>query len=401
MLFRQVLNDELEKRGEDFRRFISEHTSGIDLYIEKLKQFENLPAAEVSRKLVEYGDSGAVPSDELERGSFSIRFKSGWENHEQARGWAGEVLDRRVTFAADGSQIYSGKETVVPIAAVQIGWFENPHDADSSYEKNATFKLLTPDDLLTQWEEPMNPDIRVDAARYLGEVGRIGEFLEKKAGWQGRGERMPLAFFDNPLLVPFSQKGLQKKFLDATVDLVRLSKEEQVPIVGFVDRSFSRDILTMLDAFGVSDGARPPSIFDASILHGRREDGTRLLETWGDRTCFCYSTRRGLDAFLDPATGRSNVGFVYLQTTSDAAPARLDLPAWIYESGLINEVVDVVRAESVIGLGYPYVLETADQAAVISTRDREVFFRALQELTTREKLDFSVSRKDASKKRRR
>ena len=401
MLFRQVLNDELEKRGEDFRKFISEYTSGIALYLEKLRQFENLSVAEVNRTLVEYGDSGAVPSDELECGSFSIHFEPQWENHEQARRWAGEVLERRVTFAADGSQIYTGKETLVPIAAVQIGWFENPHDADSFYEKNATFKLLTPDDLLTHWEEPMNPDIRVEAARYLGEVGRIGEFLEKKSGWQDRGERMPLAFFDNPLLVPFSQKGLQKKFLDATVDLVRLSKETKVPLVGFVDRSFSRDILTMLDAFGVSNGERPSSLFDASILHGRREDGTRLLGSWGDRTCFCYSTRRGLDAFLDPATGRSIVGFVYLQTTADAAPARIDLPAWIYEDGLTNEVVDVIRAESVIGLGYPYVLETADQAAVISTRDREVFFRALQELTTREKLDFSVSRKDASKKRRR
>jgi hypothetical protein len=126
-----------------------------------------------------------------------------------------------------------------------------------------------------------------------------------------------------------------------------------------------------------------------------------VTKLWGDRTCFCYSKRSGLNAFLDSDTGKPLVGFSYLQTTSDSSPARLDIPAWIYEEALLDELLDVVRAECVIGLGYPYALETADQTAVISIRDREVFFRALQEFATREKLDFSVTRKGASKGRRR
>ncbi|MEP6704180.1 MAG: DNA double-strand break repair nuclease NurA [Acidobacteriota bacterium] len=401
MLFRQTLNEELEKKREEFQRFISEHTSDVDAFLDGLMRLEQTSFADIDSRLSSGDKTAAVPSCEIADGSFSRRFDKAWENHEQARRWAAEVLDARVTFAADGSQIYTGKETLVPIAAVQIGWFENPHDIDSSYEKNARFRLLTPADLLSEWEEPMNPDIRVEAARYLGEVERLGEFLEKKAGWQSRGERMPLAFFDNPLLVPFSQKGLQKKFLDATVGLVRQSKETGVPLVGYVDRSFSRDILSMLEAFLDGESRSASAVFDASVLRGVKKDGSRALGSWGDRTCFCYSTRRGLEAFLDPLTGKSDVGFAYLQTTADSAPARLDIPAWIYENDILNEVIDVVRAECVVGLGYPYVLETADQAAVISTRDREVFFRALQELTTREKLDFSVARKDASKQRRR
>ena len=212
---------------------------------------------------------------------------------------------------------------------------------------------------------------------------------------------MPVAFFDNPLLVPFSQKGLQKKFLDATVQLVERSKEFEVPLIGYVDRSYSRDILSMLDVFTAGEKKKASAVFDASVLRGRKRDGSRALNAWGDRTCFCYSTRRGLEAFLDASTGGSSVGFTYLQTTAESAPAWLDIPSWVFERELLDEVVDVVRAECVVGLGYPYVLETADQAAVISTRDREVFFRALQELTTREKLDFSVARKDASKQRRR
>jgi hypothetical protein len=68
---------------------------------------------------------------------------------------------------------------------------------------------------------------------------------------------------------------------------------------------------------------------------------------------------------------------------------------------MLEEVLDTVRAECVIGLGYPYALETADQIAVITNRDREMFLRALQDFAMREKLAFSVSRKAASKGRRR
>lgn len=380
---------------------MSKHVTSLESYTHALGKLASAELSDVRAMLASSERGGAVPSDELNRRTFSVGFDERWENHEQARTWAASILDRRVTFAADGSQIYTGKETLVPIAAVQIGWFENPHDAGSTYEKNASFQILTPDELLADWQDPMNPDIRVEAYRYLGEVDRLRSFLEKKRGWQDRNERMPVAFFDNPLLVPFSQKGLQKKFLDATVELVKLSHETRVPLVGYVDRSFSRDILTMLDVFAGRTSESSSGLFDAAALRATMADGSRVLENWGDRTCFCYSTRRGLEAFIDPETGTSTVGFVYLQTTSNSAPARVDVPGWIYESGHLDELIDVVRAECVVGLGYPYVLETADQTAVISARDREVFFRALQEFTTREKLDFSVTRKDASKKRRR
>src|SRR5215203_390934 len=332
MLFRQTLNEELEKKSEEFLRFISEYTSDVDVYLEALARLERTAAADIQNRVGEGdGSPAAIPSDEISSGCFTIGFDNVWENHQQARGWASDVLDQRVTFAADGSQIYTGKETLVPIAAVQIGWFENPHDLDSFYEKNARFQLLTPADLLTEWEDPMNPDIRVEAARYLGEVERLGEFLQKKAGWQARGERMPLAFFDNPLLVPFSQKGLQRKFLDATVRLVEQSKEFEVPLVGYVDRSYSRDVLSMLESFTGDEGNKASAVFDASVLRGRKRDGSRVLSDWGERTCFCYSTRRGLEAFLDASSGRSSVGFTYLQTTAESAPARLDVPSWIYE----------------------------------------------------------------------
>ena len=53
------------------------------------------------------------------------------------------------------------------------------------------------------------------------------------------------------------------------------------------------------------------------------------------------------------------------------------------------------------GGGYPYALETADEAAYISGRDRAQFVRALQEFAEREHVSFGVARKAISKAHRR
>jgi hypothetical protein len=174
-----------------------------------------------------------------------------------------------------------------------------------------------------------------------------------------------------------------------------------VPLVGYVDRSFSRDLIHLLDAFCGRQKTDKKTLYDTTVLSANLTNDSAVLSRWGNRTCFCYLDRKGLSVFNDARTHRSLVGFVYLQTTAKNAPARLDIPSWIYEENLLDEVLDTVRAECVIGLGYPYALEAADQTAVITVRDREIFLGALQEFASREKLNFSVSRKSASKGRRR
>ena len=404
MLYRELLTAELHKQREDFQRFAENQDGDLTQYLHKLQKLSKTPGAEIRAKLEFNEDAGALPSDELDLNkSFSFDFAEKWQNHEQARVWASKVLQNRTTFAADGSQIYAEKDISLPVGAIQIGWFENPHDAALGYEKNAHFEILTPKDLLENQEEPMNPETRVGEKRFHAEIAKIGEFLNKKSCWRERGERMPLAFFDNTLLVSFSlpQTALQESFLQAAVNLVRLSRDTGVPLVGYIDRSFSRDLLHLLDAFEGKQSPERKTLYDTTILNAGTSNFRQVLKNWGDRTCFCYSKRRGLSAFIEPESGKSLVGFTYLQTTGDSAPARLDIPSWIYEKGLLNEVLDVVRAECVIGLGYPYALETADATAVITMRDREIFLQALQGFAKENNLNFKVSQKNASKGRRR
>ena len=401
MLHLEHLRDQLDKRREDFTDFDRSQQAVLSDYLAVLRSISNKTHTEVLEEISGDEGVGAIPSGEIDKLSgFAVEFEQSWLNHEEARSWASEVLENRTTFAADGSQYYSEKDASLPVGAIQIGWFENPHDAGRPYEKDSKLKVLTPKDLLEDQKEPMQPDSRVNEARFKGEVEKVGEFLSKSKGWQERDERMPLAFFDGTLLVSFSlpHSDLQKLFVQQLVELVRHSRDVEVPFIGYVDRSFSRDIVRLVESFA---GEGSQSLYDGYLLKPRPSGSQSVLRNWGDRTPFCYSKRKGLEAFVDGKTDMPLVGFTYLQTSGDSIPARLDVPAWVYEAGLLDELSDVVRAECVVGLGYPYPLETADQTAVITSRDREIFLKTLQEFAKKNNLNFSVSRKSASKGRRR
>lgn len=398
MLYRDLLNNALKSSREAFLDYSKAQGDEVRVLAGLLEEMTSLPADEILSRLGEAENTGGLPSAEFEgSGEVIVPFAEVWNSHEEARRWAASVLEGRTTFAADGSQVYAGKETSLPVGAVQIGWFENPHDPGRDYVKDAEFHLLTPSDLLSSDEEPADPETRIGERRFYEEVEKTHEFLERKSGWRESVEPMPLAFFDGTLLISFAlpQTRLQKGFIEAMVGLVAASKRSGVPLVGYVDRSLSRDIVSLLSEFGHLETERRFAISDAALL------GAVAPRGWGSRTKFIYSNRRGMGAFDDRSTGRSSVGFCYLSTSAAEPPARIDVPSWIYEAGLLDEVADVVRAECVIGLGYPYPIEAADAAALITKRDKDVFLRALQDFAGRERLNFSVSRKDRSKKRRR
>jgi hypothetical protein len=339
-----------------------------------------------------------------QRGSGVVPFGKIWRTHEEARRWAIDVLHERVTFAADGSQLLPGREVSMPVAAVQVAWFENRHTRDGGYRKEASFSIVSPLELLEGSADRLSAETVVGLHRFRMETEAVRAFLEASRGWQGRGERPPVALFDGTLLMSFAlpQTKIQDAYVDALVELVQLSRETQVPLVGFIDQSYARDLVRLLDALDAEHrGSRSRALYDAQLLHATLEDEPPALSSWGDRTIFYYCLREGLsERFLDEE-GTPLVGFTYLQTTGERAPARLDVPTWIYEAGLLDEVVDTVRAECVGGLGYPYAIETADAAAVITGRDREQFLRAISEFAERESFAFGLSRKAMSKAHRR
>ena len=395
MLFPDLLNQEFSRQREGFAEFDREWRSDVDFYVRELGRLD-AGQARAARDLWAAAPDCALPADEWERGgTFFAPFGVTWPTHEAARRWALTILSDRVTCAADGSQLNPGREVSLPIALLQVAWFENPHNAAGDYHKGAKPCLISPAELLNPAEGRVNPDTVISYRRFELEVGALCEFMERRRGWRGRGERAPLAFLDGSLTYMLSFGGarteVQESYEQITLRLLQLSRETEIPVVGYIDQSYSRDLVKLADTLRPSlENSRERYPFDAQLL-------SSFLKNWGDRTVFCHYRRAGLAEKLHG----EGIGFTYLQTTAEGSPARLEMPAWVYQAGLLNEVIDTVRAECVVGLGYPYAIETADQAAVITARDREIFLRATQEFATQGGLSFRVSRKLASKTRRR
>ena len=406
MLYQHLLSQALESKREEFLQFDRSWREGVRDYARRLRALGERKAVDVAAAISAYKEPGAIPSAELDRaGAIVFPFAHTWRTHEEARRWAIETLESRVTFAADGSQLVPGRDVSLPVAAVQVALFENSHTRGGLYRKEARFSVVSPQELLEGYDDRSNADTIVSLSRFRLETQILGEWIDSKRGWRSRGERTPVGFFDGTLMISIAlpKTKLQDAYVDTIVQLVKLSREAEVPIVGFVDQSYARDLVWLLDTLDrEAESGRSRSLFDAQLLHASTEEEPPVLNAWGMRTVFCYCVRKNSsEAFKDEQTGEPLVGFTYLQTTGSSAPARLDVPVWIYEAGLLDDVIDTVRAECVSGLGYPYAIEAADEAAVITSRDREQFLRAVQEFAERESLPFGVSRKAASKVRRR
>jgi hypothetical protein len=332
---------------------------------------------------------GAHPTDEHEQCSgVVLAFPETWSDHQQARQWALDVLQGVPTFATDGSQIPPAKDISIPVAVVQVGWFENRHQPEGSYTKDTAVEVLAPDELADEEQQEGGfPDWRVNWRRFQLEVERLIGYMQENAGAQPT----PLCFFDGSLVVSFAQHmrpERQQLYVGAVLRLLDASAETGVPVVGYVDTSYANDLTSMLAHLaGLAPRGR---VSDAGLLRPRM--------AWGDRTQV-YTCARDDDV---QNKYYQRVCFTYLKTTATNPPARVEFPRWLFERReLMNRVLDLVRAECVVGTGYPYPLETADAVAVLSMQDRDRFYHLFQQFAQQQRLPLRFSRKAVSKRGRR
>jgi hypothetical protein len=244
--------------------------------------------------------------------------------------------------------------------------------AAGRYRKEISFELLAPESLLGDLQsERQFSEQAVSFQRFKLEVETLCRMMREIAADAKQMRKLPLAFFDSSIVISFVEQlhdGLRQQYVDLVLQLMRCSEETRVPVIGYVATSHARDLAKLLAlCFDLREAER---VHDAQLL-------SRWM-TWGARSPFYICARGGsrsnqksvLESFGEY---RRKVGFVYLKTSAAAPPARLEIPLWVYEAGLLEEVLDLVRAEVIVGNGYPYALETADATAVISGRDTRRF----------------------------
>ncbi|MBI3652643.1 MAG: DNA double-strand break repair nuclease NurA [Acidobacteria bacterium] len=396
MIYRDKILSALASCESEFAFYESDLKAQVASYNQTLEMVSAMNSEALLAKLELANAPGAIPTTEFfDRQAFIIPFTEEWTNREQAREWAYQTLLNRTTFAADGSQIMPTKDFSIPIAAVQVGWFENLHTITGDYVKDAAFEILPPEKILVRSKGDTEASEQVvHQRRYAMEIAAIKNFLRTSAQRGFDKQRPPVVFFDSLLVISFADilPAAQRDFyVGEILALLNAAKETGIPLVGYVDTSVARDLVNMLRELEpeLSDS---PKLQDAALLAPRMQ--------WGDRTPLFICARQGiLEAYGDE--WRRNVAFCYVKTTGDAPPSRIDVPLWVYEAGLLEYVVDTVRGEVIVGNGYPYVIEAADQTAVIGTQDREAFYALFQEFATRKGFDLRIARKAISKAHRR
>ena len=403
MLDRQKVIVALEAKRTHFEGYAQDLDSQRDDIPARLAKLQEYDQRALQNFLDTLGDTpkGALPTAEWDAAQdLCLPFGRHWDNHEEARAWALEVLTERPVAAVDGSQIPPTKDFSIPVGAIQIGWFINPHKAGAPYVKNVSFTVLSPneldEDIGAVADDSAMPSWRVTQDRFIGECDQLCKIMADYA--DAPKQAKPLCFFDGSLIVSFAiqlREGRAQPYLAAVRKLIDASRDTRVPLVAFVDRSFSHDFVNLVDIVsGTQLGKEPLTISDAGLL----ED---YLPNWGDRSPLFYCDRNdNLRREYDPKL-YNDVAFTYMRLTRDRVPARIEMPHWIVDEGLADDVMDLVRAECVVGGGYPYAAETADALAVISHADRERFYSLFEQFAQKSGLELVQARKASSKNSRR
>jgi hypothetical protein len=97
--------------------------------------------------------------------------------------------------------------------------------------------------------------------------------------------------------------------------------------------------------------------------------------------------------------GEHRVYFFYLRVGDEIA--RVEVPQWVAkDEALLNLAHSLVLDQCRRGLGYPAALAEAHEKAVVTTADREEFWRVVESLMAEEKMPTPTSAKSFSKRTR-
>lgn len=406
MIIQNKIIEQLQAKWDRFAAFNNSSRDEAKEYREALERLAGMNSASLLAELSDEETPGALPTAEFDAApGLCLGFPERFSNHQEARAWACERLLDHATFAVDGSQIKRDQDFNLPVAAVQVAWFENRHSRSGAYTKDIALEVLTPDELIVEFDgDQVYSEQRVNVRRFELEIETLCRLMEKTSAERGLSSKLPVALpvalFDSSLVISFAdrlQDEMRTRHVKAMLKLLRCSEQSGVPVVGYIDCTQARDLTNML-AMCCKDLTEASRVNDPQLI-------AELLD-WGDRTPLFVCARGGADrkrkgVLEDFEEYRRGVGFVYLRTNSSTPPARLEIPLWVHQQGLLDEVIDLVRAEVIVGNGYPYVIEAADAAAVLTARDRDAFHVLFQKFAEQQGVKVRGSQKATSKARRR
>lgn len=243
--------------------------------------------------------------------------------------WYLQELDGKRVVGVDGSQVKPLKDIGVPLGGVQVARLSIQHGI-GKHQLNHRSAFISMDE-------------NVSLARFKMEVEYLMEEMDGES----------LLFFDGSLSTSFTaemSEKLRQEYAALISSLIRRSEETRTPLVGYVDRSYAKDLAKSM---GVN-------AYDSYLLSSFLSlmEYTQAFRSEKDELCYSYL--------------RANPN----------QPVRLECPMWMED--IHHDIVKSVMAECMLGStrGYPYVLERAHSCCQIERDERVDFMRAFSRDTS-------------------
>lgn len=304
--------------------------------------------------------------------------------------------------AADGSQVYPDRHVEpscyllnVSRIAFQYGTTEAP-----VMEAVPAFRYRR-DDLDALGDDLLEEKATAEVVSALRDELELKALLDAAA--EARRPGRPILALADGTLIRWMLRGMRNRALEdrliasyaRTLDGFA---EAAIPLCAYLSMPGNTEVVNLL-RFHQGERRAAPHPYETSLAG--------LVDRWlferllapGERSAVFASTSH-IQQDYAPA---SRICYFYVHACDRhgaAEIARVEMPLWVAERPDLVELVHaVVLSECEKGDGYPLILSEAHERAVVRARERELFYRLIDEQMHRAGLRHTGSRKQASKRR--
>lgn len=169
----------------------------------------------------------------------------------------------------------------------------------------------------------------------------------------------------------------QESMLTDYLACLEQGKQQGIPIIGYISRPRSRDVVNALRV-GLCPEQAPN--YDRCPYERDEQPPCAQIEGLTDRRLFANLLKAGERSQVFGSTSRilnkygaHRIGFFYLHVGSEIV--RIELPQWVSANATLLDLVHAVAYDQAQkGMGYPVALAEAHQQAVVRGAERDLFY---------------------------
>ena len=314
-------------------------------------------------------------------------------------------------YASDGSQIVSDRHDIALCYLLNVSRIVLHYGEDAHAELSSSAVLSPPEE---DTEQEALGELTAIAGKRLGIRRQLAEFGALAEMTSCASASLPsIALFDGSLILwtlENEEDTFRIEALDAMHRHFDAVQQSGVPLVGYISRPASRDVVNSLRvAHCPHDAAdcdrrcpsrsKPRPHFVAPDCAGT--EGVRDADLFaemlceGERSAVFGSTSTILDAYK-----QHRVCFFYLHVGTEIA--RCEIPQWVADDPALLAMAHALCIDQAHkGFGYPVALAEAHEQAIVRNAEKDAFFLLLERMMITSGQNASQTQKNVSKRARR